>query len=221
MSQFVIHRGMIISIIQVIFSTMFYFLALPIFPGMLQIGYSTYYTMAPVFALCLDYDLPESTVYTYPQLYETLREGRVMSIKVFLTWVLTSVYQAGAIMLVAVYVFEDKLLTNMVAITFTALIFSELLNVASEVHQWHRLMVASQIVTVLVYLYSLVILRGSFDINFIASLDFLWKVAVITAVSWVPVHFWKIMRRCIRPPQHRKLLTDTDEGQGYMGDALL
>ena len=49
-----VHRA-----VQVIFITIFYFIALPVFGGFLMIGYSTYYTMVPVFLLCMDKDLPK------------------------------------------------------------------------------------------------------------------------------------------------------------------
>ena len=51
LSQFVIHRGLIISFIQAIFILMFYFVAIPIYNGMLMLGYTTLYTTFPVFSL--------------------------------------------------------------------------------------------------------------------------------------------------------------------------
>jgi len=53
MAQFVMHRGLIIAIIQIIFSATFYCLPIPIYNGMLLLGYSTVYTMMPVFALVI------------------------------------------------------------------------------------------------------------------------------------------------------------------------
>jgi phospholipid-translocating ATPase len=51
LSQFVIHRGMILSFIQVVFTSVFYFIAIPIYNGMLMLGYTTIYTTLPVFCL--------------------------------------------------------------------------------------------------------------------------------------------------------------------------
>jgi len=45
----------------------------------------------------------------------------------------SSVYQGGMIMLLAIVLFEDSFI-NIVSITFTALILAELLNVGFEVH---------------------------------------------------------------------------------------
>jgi phospholipid-translocating ATPase len=72
LSQFVIHRGLIISVIQAIFSIIFYFVAIPIYNGMLIMGYSTFYTSMPVFSLVCDRDVSQSAVMKYPPLYATL-----------------------------------------------------------------------------------------------------------------------------------------------------
>jgi len=52
--------------------------------------------------------------------------------------------------------------TNIVTITFTTLILIELLNVLSEVRKIKRAMVVSILVTLLVYLASLIYLRQYF-----------------------------------------------------------
>ena len=51
LSQFVIHRGLIISFIQAYFTCFFFYAAVPIYNGMLMLGYTTIYTMFPVFSL--------------------------------------------------------------------------------------------------------------------------------------------------------------------------
>jgi phospholipid-translocating ATPase len=56
LSQFVFHRGLIISVIQALFTIMFYFVAIPIYNGFLMLGYSTVYTSLPVFSLVFDQD---------------------------------------------------------------------------------------------------------------------------------------------------------------------
>lgn len=51
LSQFIIHRGLIISFIQAIFICLFYYVAIPIYNGFLMLGYTTVYTNFPVFSL--------------------------------------------------------------------------------------------------------------------------------------------------------------------------
>ena len=72
LSQFVIHRGLIISVIQAIFSIIFYFVAIPVYNGMLMLGYSSIYTNLPVFSLVFDQDVPVQAVMKFPPLYKTL-----------------------------------------------------------------------------------------------------------------------------------------------------
>lgn len=57
MAQFVIHRGLIISVIQSVFSLVFYSIAIPIYNGYLMLGYTTVYTMLPVLCLIFDEDV--------------------------------------------------------------------------------------------------------------------------------------------------------------------
>lgn len=51
MAQFVIHRGLFVSIMQIYFSLMFYYVPLPMYGGFLILGYGTVFTMLPVFSL--------------------------------------------------------------------------------------------------------------------------------------------------------------------------
>eukprot|EP00922_Rhytidocystis_sp_ex-Travisia-forbesii_P071228 GHVS01106318.1.p1 GENE.GHVS01106318.1~~GHVS01106318.1.p1 ORF type:complete len:1183 (+),score=157.01 GHVS01106318.1:323-3550(+) len=204
LAQFVIHRGLIIAIIQVIFSAIFFFIPVAIFQGWLQVGYATYYTTAPVFSMVLDVELPESIVFMYPELYRSLKTGRIMSSKTFFGWVWKSMYQGAVIMMGAIVLFENSF-TSIISITFTSLILSELLNVASEIQTWHPLMIASQICTVIIYVFSMFILRSYFDITFIMTSTFWWKVSVITIVSWLPVHVFQVISKVVQPPQYTKL----------------
>ena len=73
LSQFVIHRGLIIAMIQAIFSIAFYFVAIPIYNGFLMMGYSTIYTNFPVFSLVTDEDCSTTAVMKFPILYSTWR----------------------------------------------------------------------------------------------------------------------------------------------------
>jgi len=72
LAQFVIHRGLIISVIQAVFSSIFYFAPIALYQGLLMVGYSTVYTMAPVFSLVLDKDVSEDIAMMYPELYKEL-----------------------------------------------------------------------------------------------------------------------------------------------------
>ena len=76
LAQFVIHRGLIISVMQAVFSAIFYFAPIALYQGWLMIGYATIYTMAPVFSLVLDTDVNEDLALIYPELYKELTKVR-------------------------------------------------------------------------------------------------------------------------------------------------
>jgi phospholipid-translocating ATPase len=76
MAQFVMHRGLVISIIQMIFSLLFDFVAMPVYNGWLMLGYATVYTMLPVFCLIFDEDVTKDKAMEYTELYKALLKGR-------------------------------------------------------------------------------------------------------------------------------------------------
>jgi len=205
LSQFVMHRGLIISIIQAVFSAVFYFASISIYQGYLIVGYATIYTMFPVFSLVLDKDVSPIIALTYPELYKELTKGRSLSYKTFLLWILISIYQGAAIIYGSLILFEQDF-NHIVAITFTALILTELLMVCLTVRSWHILMVIAMMLSLICYIASLVILRDYFDTEFIQSIAFLWKVISITLVSCLPLYILKCIRIKFSPPNYAKLM---------------
>uniref|UniRef100_A0A8D2LPF2 Phospholipid-transporting ATPase n=1 Tax=Varanus komodoensis TaxID=61221 RepID=A0A8D2LPF2_VARKO len=204
LSQFVIHRSLCISTMQAVFSSVFYFASVPLYQGFLIIGYSTLYTMFPVFSLVLDKDVKSEVAMLYPELYKDLLKGRPLSYKTFLIWVLISIYQGSIIMYGALLLFESEFV-HIVAISFTSLILTELLMVALTIQTWHWLMIVAELLSLSCYIASLVFLHEFIDVYFIATLSFLWKVTVITLVSCLPLYFLKYLRRRFSPPSYSKL----------------
>ncbi|XP_021914098.1 probable phospholipid-transporting ATPase IIB isoform X4 [Zootermopsis nevadensis] len=204
LSQFVIHRGLIISTMQAVFSSVFYFSSVALYQGFLMVGYATLYTMFPVFSLVLDKDVSGKIALTYPELYKELSKGRSLSFKTFFIWVLISIYQGGVIMYGALVMFEDEFI-HIVAISFTSLVLTELIMVALTVRTWHYIMVLAELLSLGLYILSLVVLKDYFDAEFIQTTDFLWKVLVITLVSCLPLYILKFLRKKFSPPSYSKL----------------
>ena len=61
------------------------------------------------------------------------------------------------------FLFDDNLI-HVVAISFTALILTELTMVALTIRTWHPLMLLAELASILVYLLSLIVLRDFFGI---------------------------------------------------------
>ncbi|TCD66254.1 putative aminophospholipid-translocase [Steccherinum ochraceum] len=205
LAQFVIHRGLIISVMQAVFSAIFYFAPIALYQGWLLAGYATVYTMAPVFSLVLDRDVNEDLALLYPELYKDLTKGRVLSYKTFFMWLMISVYQGAAIMIMSLVLFENEFL-NIVSISFTALVLNELIMVALEITTWHVYMVISEVVTLFLYVASIAFLPEYFDLTFVISPRFAWKVAVIVAISAFPLYIIKLIRSRVAPAASSKLL---------------
>ncbi|KAK9877429.1 hypothetical protein WA026_018540 [Henosepilachna vigintioctopunctata] len=204
LAQFVIHRGLIISTMQAVFSTVFYLSSVSLYQGFLMVGYATLYTMFPVFSLVLDQDVSAEIALTYPELYKELAKGRSLSFKTFFMWVLISIYQGGVIMYGALLLFEDEFI-HIVAISFTSLILTELIMVALNIRTWHILMILAEIFSLALYALSLVVLHDYFDAEFIKTTDFFWKVICITLISCLPLYILKFLRKKFSPPSYTKL----------------
>ncbi|XP_026323412.1 probable phospholipid-transporting ATPase IIB [Hyposmocoma kahamanoa] len=201
---FIVHRGLIVSTMQAVFSVVFYFSSVSLYPGFLMVGYGTVFTMLPVFSLVLDKDLPSTTVLRYPQLYKQLTKGRQLSYKTFYIWTGISIYQGGVIMYGALILFEDQLI-HIVEISYTALILTELIMVALTVITWHRLMLLAEFVSLLMYIATLLIFTTYFDGDFIKHWDFWWKVTLITLVSCLPLYIVKHTHRKWRMRQYKNI----------------
>ncbi|CAH0406188.1 unnamed protein product [Chilo suppressalis] len=203
---FIVHRGLIVSTMQAVFSVVFYFSSVSLYPGFLMVGYGTVYTVLPVFSLVLDKDISSATALRYPQLYKQLTNGRQLSYKTFYIWTGISIYQGGVIMYGALVLFEDQLI-HIVEISYTALILTELIMVALTVATWHRLMAAAELVSLLTYTATLLIFTSYFDADFLKQWDFWWKVTVITVVSCLPLYIVKYMHRKWSLRQYKNINT--------------
>ncbi|XP_039695270.1 putative phospholipid-transporting ATPase IIB isoform X1 [Pteropus medius] len=206
LGQFVMHRGLLISTMQAVFSSVFYFASVPLYQGFLMVGYATVYTMFPVFSLVLDQDVKPEVAMLYPELYKDLTKGRSLSFKTFLVWVLISVYQGGILMYGALVLFESEFV-HVVAISFTALILTELLMVALTIRTWHWLMVLAEFLSLGCYVASLAFLNEYFDVAFITTVTFVWKVSAVTVLSCLPLYVVKYLKRKLSPPSYSKLMS--------------
>lgn len=131
-------------------------------------------------------------------------KGRSLTYKTFFLWVLISIYQGGVIMYGSILLFNDELI-HVIAITFTAVILTELLMLLLIVKTWHWLMVVAELMSLSFYLITLIMSPGYFDDQFIQTKAFLWKVTLLTLISWCPLWIISKLLRKINPPSYEKL----------------
>lgn len=205
LAQFVIHRGLIISVCQTVYSIATHFEPHALYLNWLLVGYATVYTMAPVFSLVLDKDVDEELANLYPELYKELTSAATLSYRTFFIWVAVSVYQGSIIQGLSQILVGTVDSPRMVSVSFTVLVINELIMVAFEVVTWHWIMAFSILGTMLVYAGSIPFLGDYFDLAYVWSWGFLWRVLAISAISLGPVYGFKILRRTLRPPSYRKV----------------
>eukprot|EP01083_Nonionella_stella_P024971 68771_1 len=208
MAQFIMHRGAIIALVQCLFSTIFYLSAVPLFTGIVAVGYTCAYTVAPTAALVLDRDVSSFVASFYPELYHDLQKGRSLNEKTMLCWFMRSVFQAGIIMLFSMLLFDGEF-HNIMTISFTALVVTELFNIVIEVKNWHCLMVVAECGSIILYFASIYIphpaIQNFFDITFVSSSKF-WARSLFTGlVSVLPMALVKIISKNVNPAAHAKL----------------
>ncbi|KAG6063633.1 hypothetical protein E4U32_001048 [Claviceps aff. humidiphila group G2b] len=204
LAQFVIHRGLIIAVCQTMYSIAMKFEPDGLYKDWLLVGYATIYTAAPVLSLVLDKDVDEDLANLYPELYKELTEGRSLSYRTFFVWVFVSVYQGGMIQGLS------QILTQvdgkkMVAVSYTVLVLNELIMVAIEITTWHPVMILSILGTFLVYVGSIPFLGDYFDLKFVITWGFVWRILAIGAISLIPPYAGKLITRAIKPPSYRKV----------------
>ena len=170
---------------------------------MLILGYSTIYTNLPVISLLFDRDTEISNVIKFPNMYKLLQKGRELSIKSFLYWLLKSIFQASFIMITSVLWFE-KISIKISTITFTSLIFAELLNVYSKINKIHPIMILSLLVTLGTYILSLIFFKSILDVSYLSYTTVL-KIIFMTFVSWCPFYLYHKIRVCLWPKLHEKI----------------
>ena len=188
LAQFVIHRGLIISVCQTVYSVASGLKPLALYQGWLMVGYATVYTMAPVFSLVLDKDVDEELANLYPELYKELTEGKSLSYKTFFVWVLVSLYQGTVIQgLSQVFIgLSQTLFPRMVSVSFTALLLNELIMVALEIITWNKTMFFSEVVTLGIYILSFPYLTDYFDLDYVqGNMGFYWQTIIITATALI------------------------------------
>lgn len=207
LAQFIVHRGLIISVAQAIYSISSLFEPLALYQGWIMVGYSTLYTMAPVFSLTLDRDIDEKLTKLYPELYKELTLGKSLSYKTFFMWVVISLFQGSVIQLLA-QSFQGLNPANflaLVSLSFTALVLNELVMVALTVNTWNRVMVGTIVITFSIYVLLVPFLTDYFDLDYITSVSFAWQLLLSLALSLFPVWLAHAINRKIRPPSYAKV----------------
>ena len=205
MANFIIHRGLLISFNQFIFSLIFYYNPVAMYNGFLTFGYSTIFTCLPIISILLDKDIDRNNVLKFPNLYQILLKGRELNFKNFLWWFMKAIFQSSIIIFGSMIFFEDKLFLKIITVSFTSLIYLEILNVYMEINKIHWFMILSLILTIIVYTCTLIFLSSYLDIYFVIQKDIFWKILVISFIAWIPFYIINKFKKCLFPQTTEKI----------------
>jgi phospholipid-translocating ATPase len=206
MANFIIHRGLIIAFNQFIFSCIFYFNPVPLYSGFLSFGYSVIFTSLPCISVLLDQDVNKNNVLTFPTLYRVLLKGRELNLKNFIYWFEKSLFQSLIIMFGAILLFRDNIFLKIVTVTFTALIYLEVLNIYLGINKYHWFMWVSFAAAIVVYLLTILLLKNYLDIYFIFSdAGTFFKIPLISLAAWGPFFIGTIIKKKCFPETIEKL----------------
>jgi len=146
----------------------------------------------------------------YPELYKELTLGKSLSYKSFFMWVLISLFQGSIIQLLS-QGFQSLALedfTKMVALSFSCLIYNELIMVCLQINKWNKVMLSTIIITFIIYIVSIPFLDEYFDLDYITSFLYTWQTLVILVISLFPVWASQAINRKLRPPSYAKVQQD-------------
>jgi phospholipid-translocating ATPase len=66
-------------------------------------------------------------------------------------------------------------------------------------------MIIAELATGLFFLATIPLLRDYFELSYVITWDFVWRVAVICAISLIPPWIVKAVRRRLKPPSYAKV----------------
>ncbi len=201
LAMLIIHRGLLVSFSQIVYSVVRKYEPIALFQGFLMVGYATVYTMCPIFSLVLDYDISCYTAMQYPELYKYLKAS--LSYKMFGWWCAVSFFQGTIIQALSMILEHDD--RQMVAVSFTSCVVCVLGVVCGEIGHWHKIIALVVLLSLCGYFASLPLLYDYFDTPYLKTPAYWWKWIAVASIAITPPLFIKQVRRRIKPPAHAKV----------------
>lgn len=95
----------------------------------------------------------------------------------------------------------DLSFANIITITFSALVYVELLNIHSTLTKNNWLISGAACFTVMIYIATIALLPNLFDVSFITWATVL-KVLAIVGISWFPLYIIQKLQKKFYPTEH-------------------
>ncbi|OIR58744.1 MAG: phospholipid-translocating ATPase [Amphiamblys sp. WSBS2006] len=200
----IIYRGILLSTAQLMYITCFYLAPIPLYKGMILVGYVSLYTSVPFLSVLEDYDASLEVVMLYPELYAELTKGRLVTFKNFFQWMAMAVYQGGIIVALFFFYLGESII-DIVSISFTAVVLNAILAVALLVKNKKIHVLVTSLVSLAVYFVSIIFIPEMENTRGIFSLATLLKIAAATFVAFIPSLVFFAIKRVFFPETYQKL----------------
>ncbi|GAB1221071.1 hypothetical protein ENUP19_0063G0031 [Entamoeba nuttalli] len=203
LSHIIIHRGIIMTTMQLLYCSIFNFAPLPLYIGWYMIFFTTMFNQLPIIMFITDFDLYRYSTRKFPEIYKQLREKSDLSIKVFYQWLTTSIYEGTMILIISLLLtHEQKELANL---SFLVLNIIYLLDCASQVKTWNWYLLFS-------YVFSFILIFSVFyilpddvqNLSYIRSAKFYLHVFICLLAPLAP-RFISYFFNLLCPPKIAKL----------------
>lgn len=201
-AHLIIHRGLILTVIQAIFCSLLKFVPVGLFRGELLMLFITVYTFFPIFSIIYSSDISRNIVMKFPELYKELSENKLLSYRHFSIWTLISFYQ-GTVMMVTFYLWKQELFI-ISTLTFTSLIVNELLMVAFTVARVTPAMLAMSGLSLATYIVYFVCRRELMRYEKPLPM-FLLKIVVVNFLAILVTVIQRLWSKYMSPPTYSKL----------------
>jgi phospholipid-translocating ATPase len=223
LAQFVMHRGVIMTVTQAIYSLLYNFVPTPVYNDWLMMGFATVFTNFSVMSLFFDEFISSATVMAFPELYRKCQKGRYLSSKTFIGWTILGIYQGSIILFLSVFLFPVHGVDSrhLQSTAFTSLVLTELGLVALEINHFNIVSIGAEAGSLLMYFGAMLLLRDVFDWKYIFGWSFAWKIAVVTALCIVPLAFFKCLNRLYAPSHEERLMRASPAGPNPAGQFVI
>lgn len=207
LAQFVMHRGVIMTTTQALYSLMFNFVPAPLYNDWLMMGFATFFTSFPVFSLIFDEFIEPETIMAFPELYSKCQNGRFLSAKTFIGWTWLAIYQGGVIVLLTINSFgiHGIDMRHISSVAYTSLILTELILIALEINKFNLFSIVSELSALFSYFIAMYILTDAFDFSLILSFEFIWKICLVTSICVFPLIFFELFNKMYMPSHEDRL----------------
>jgi phospholipid-translocating ATPase len=91
------------------------------------------------------------------------------------------------------------------SVAFTSLVLTELGLIAMEINSPNWVSIGAEFCSIAIYLCAMATIRDAFDLSFILSFGFAWRITIITTLCIVPVAIFELVKRAYAPTHEERL----------------